>query len=458
MIGAGAHRTLGILRAAMHEPGVLDGGIIHLYDLNSRRAKAMQQMLHKTPEYLRARCDIRYEGTLESALEGADVVGVILPAGSAEAYALGHAPSIKHGFISSDNVSPSGAFCAMRIAPVLMDIAAKMKRICPQAWLVNFANPIAVLSSMVEHHFGIPTLGVCAGYTNHQWDIPRLFSKDEEATDLTVATAGVNHLSYILEGTWQGQDLFELMTNRGAQEIELELQPWWPDALKPIIQRSVRRLDRLWKELGVLVFSTEGDGMDHLMYEEAVRALREKGVMSADKVKSSLRAQAAKRTEADHSFEVLLSKDLTAEFWTQHWKKDYRFQLPADDIFARIFTGLAGAREMEIVTSRPNSGAIIGIKDRHAVEYTQTIYKNTINHGGPYEIPDCVHGITAGLAAHQTLLGDALAHKDPKEIAHALLSYPIQPYSTSLRQLSRELIEINDTHLLPAYSSAIQYL
>lgn len=58
------------------------------------------------------------------------------------------------------------------------------------------------------------------------------------------------------------------------------------------------------------------------------------------------------------------------------------------------------------------------------VEYSQYFGPDGIRPAGQYEIPDVVHGLTAAIAAHQTLLGDALAQQDPKLFAHALLSYP----------------------------------
>ena len=209
MIGGGAHRVLGILRGAMAIPGVLDGGEIALYDLNTVRSEAMGRMLLKTPEQAQCGCRITWGETLEQALEGADVVGSILPAMAPRSYALSKGVCVRHGYISSDNVSPTGALCGVKIAPVIMNIARTMERVCPNAWMINFVNPTAVLSGMVNNHTTIRALGVCQGFTNHLWDIPRLFGRDEEVTSLAVESAGVNHLSYVLKGKWKGEDLFE---------------------------------------------------------------------------------------------------------------------------------------------------------------------------------------------------------------------------------------------------------
>ena len=462
MVGGGALRVLGIVRGALAIPEVLDGGEVYLYDLNVARAEAMGRMLLKTPEQQRAGCLIRWGDQLEEALAGADIVGMILPASRPKSFDLGIRPSLERGFISSDNVSPNGAICAVKIAPVVMHVARMMETHCPQAWLINFVNPVAVLSGMVNNHTKIRALGVCQGFTNHLWDISRIFGRDEQASALEVEAAGINHLSYVLRGTWQGKDLFEALERRMAGGWQLgTLQPWWNDYMRRNIANSMNKLVRVWQELGVLIFSTEGDGMAHLMYEETVEESRKQHVdRSEAELDQELQNKWEQRAEIDRQFQSLLARDLDEAFWENQWRQDLVFKRQDEDIFVRIFAALAGVKEARIATSRPNHGAIAGIKDRHVVEYSQSLFKDQIRpiSDQPYEIPDVVHGLTAALAAHQTLLGDALAAQDPKLLAHALLSDPVKLYSQAARTLYKELIQIAGAEILPAYSRAVEYL
>ena len=462
MIGGGALRVLGIMRGALAIPAVLDGGEIYLYDLNVARAEAMGRMLLKTPEQNRAACHIRWGDHLEEALSGADIVGMILPASRPKSFGLGIAPSLDRGFISSDNVSPNGAVSAVKIAPVVMNIARKMEIHCPKAWLINFVNPVAVLSGMVNNHTTIRALGVCQGFINHLWDIPRLFGKDEQAERLEVECAGINHLSYVMKGTWNDDDLFDALNRRMSGEWQMcDLQPWWSDAMRSNIRGSIIKLARIWKELDVLIFSTEGDGMAHLMYQEAVTESRANHrECSEAELDESLQKKWEGRLAADCQFQAMLSQDLDQAFWENHWQKDLTFKRQDEDIFVRIFGALAGVKEARIATSRLNEGAIAGIKHRHVVEYSQVLFKDQIRPASdrPYEIPDVVHGLSASLAAHQTLLGDALATEDPRQLAHALLSYPVKPYSQDARSLYKDLLKIAGTEIKPEYAKAADYL
>lgn len=460
VVGGGAHRVLGIMRAIMAVPNVMNGGEIALYDLNPVRAEAMGRMLLKTPEQSKSGCRITWGAALEESLEGANIVNVILPAADRRPFSLAKGICARHGFISSDNVSPTGAMCAISIAPVLLHIARTMEKICPEAWLVNFVNPVAVISGMINNHTRIRTLGVCQGFTNHLWDIPRIFGNDEQAQFLDVHSAGVNHLSYIIRGTWQGADLLESLRERiGPDWHPPTINEWWDEFTKRNILRSVNRMVRIWRKLGVLVFSSEQDGMDHLEYDLAVEHLRsECQDPSRAQIDAEVDRYAARRSEEDRSFEACLQADLDERFWSNHWKTDMRFARTDEDVIVRITAAIAGIQPATIATSRPNHGAIQGIKDRYVVEYTQTLFGNDIQAAGAYEIPDAVHGITASLSAHQTMLGDALAVDDPKMLAQALLSYPIQPYSSMATSLYRELFEAFDARISAPYKDAVKFL
>jgi alpha-galactosidase/6-phospho-beta-glucosidase family protein len=349
--------------------------------------------------------------------------------------------------------------CAVRIAPVLLGIARRMEAICPDAWLVNFVNPVAVISGMINNHTKIKSMGVCAGFVNHLWDISRIFGCDEEAKDLSVRTAGVNHLSFITHGTWQNRDLFEMLDAHLSKAWEPPvLQSRWNDTAKQSIQYSVSRLVRYWRELGALVFSTEGDGLDHLMYDEAVRMRLEQHVdVSEAGVVERMKARQASRDEADQSFTKWSQQDLDGSFWDPAVNPDSRFWRKDQDIFVRIFTALSGVVESEVAVSVPNRGAIEGIKDRHVVEYTQHLSTAGLVSAcpdGKYVIPDVVHGLVSGLATHQTMLGDALATEDPVLLAKAMLAYPVKSYTQDARALFRDLFDIWDADLLPAYRLA----
>ncbi|MEI8195088.1 MAG: hypothetical protein WCI73_04185, partial [Phycisphaerae bacterium] len=307
----------------------------------------------------------------------------------------------------------------------------------------------------------INSLGVCAGYTNHQWDLARIFGKDEQRTDFDVDVAGVNHLSYIVRGRIKGQgDLFDALDRRLARGVTVpKLQPCWSKAAQKNIAGSVISIDRFYRELGVLIFSTEGDGMLHLRYDEDLAAARKKfKPWTAAGLRAALQAGAEARQKENREFQAHLTKDLDAEFWRREQTAGGWFTRVDHDIFVEIMRGLAGVRRIKIATSRPNNGAVEGFTDRTVLEYSQIIEKGKIRPAGRYTVPAVVHGLTSGLAVHQTMLGDALATDDPKLLAQALMAYPVQPYCQAQRALYKELARINQDEISPKLRRVAEYL
>jgi len=459
-IGGGAHRLLGILRDALSDPVLFENGEICLYDLMPERTRTMARLIERTPEFVKSNCRITHGLSLEASLDGADVVGVIFPAGSQKSAMLGDDICAKHGFLTSDNVSPNGAMHGLKAGPILLDIARKMETYCPNAWLVDFVNPVAVFSGMVNNHTKIKALGVCAGYTNHQWDIARLLGQDTQFTHVKVEAAGVNHMSFITRGELDGQDIFKLIDKSLADGWTMPvMQPRWSASSVAMITNSVTQLARIYKELGVLIFSTEGDGMAHLHYDEAVRkSAPGRPPLPLAEIDQIVGQSRASRIEADRIFASHLDQNLDAAFWAEADRMGSDFGIVRDDIFVRIMRGASGIEPVDIVASNLNRGAVAGIDDRTVVEYSQTLYKGTIKPRGTLFIPAVVQGIVSGLAAHQTMLGDAIATQDPRLLAQALLAYPWMPYSAASKAVFRELIVANGDEVSPPLRKAVEYL
>jgi alpha-galactosidase/6-phospho-beta-glucosidase family protein len=456
-VGGGAHRHLGIIRGALARKPVFDGGEIVLYDIAQPRAEAMGRMVMKSPEFADISCRVTWDASLEGALDGADAVSVVLMAGSARSFALGNLASQKRGFMSSDQLSPNGAFLALKGGPILMGIARKMERRCPDAWLIDFANPVAVLSAAVNNHTRIRCLGVCAGYQNHAWDLSRLMGRDELDHGFDVDVAGVNHLSFILGGTYRGQDLYKLLAKHLTPEWRPpRYQPWWSAVTKRNITYGLRRLVELFHKFGVVIFSTEGDGMAHLFYEQMMA--RNKTRLTRAGIEAGLKHGPKAKEEADRRFRALLDRDLDADFWANHWKTDFAFRREDHDIIVKILSALAGAGEEKIVASHPNRGAVDGFKDRTVLEYSQLLSRKRFRAAGRYTIPDAFHGTISALATHQTLLGDAIGTEDPKALYHALYAYPVKHNSRAAHALYRDLLAINRDEVPKAFQAARQYL
>ena len=445
-VGGGSHRYVGIGRSLLAVHELMDGGEINLYDPAVQRAEAVGRMLTKSPEYPHGNCTVTWGTTLEEALEGADIVFVVLMAGSRKNFELLKLTSCRHGFIASDQLSPSGAMLALKGGPILMDLAQKMERHCPDALLVNFANPVAVLSAAVNNHTAVQCLGVCAGYTNHQWDLTRLlYGKDEQWSDYDIRCAGVNHLSFILPGSRHaGRDLYELAEKAITEDsASPPLSERWNEATRQNIRNSVRRLAQFYRKYGYLVFSSEGDGLLHLDMEGGYSPAAEAGARrTEEKLHEAVRRAEADRAEANRRFEAWLDTDLDEAAWNTE-RPDALYLLRADeDVMVQIARAAGGGEALSVATSFPNRGAVSGFKDRTVLEYSQVLDNNGIHPLENLEVPEVFQGLMGDLATHQTLLGDAIATRDPRLFFEACYNYPVKRDTADAKALWRQLLKL----------------
>jgi len=453
-IGGGSYRILPIVRGVLAEKRVLRGGEVRLYDLDLARAEAVGRMIMKTPEYKEVRCKVMWTTSLEQALDGTEAVQVGFAVGSPLVNQLSAIASRKHGFMSSDQLSPTGAFLALTAGPTILGFARKMEKLCPDAWFLIFANPVAVYSGLVNNHTKIRALGICAGFRNHMWDLTRLMGRDEERNEYDLEVAGVNHLSFILRGRFRGEDLYEVLGRYCTKE-------WKPPAIDPKnwlkkhIIDALRRLVWMYQRFGVVIFSTEGDGMAHLFLEDMYEPKRQQEPTMAQ-IRAEIRKSAAARAALDAEFQSLAQRDLEPEFWASP-PRPHIFDRQDNDITVTILKGLGGAGPQRIVTSRPSGGEVEGFKARTVLEYSQLIGPHGIEPYGKLAVPDVFHGLVSALATHQTLLGDAIASQDPRLLYHALYAYPVKHDTKASRSLFRDLLKIHAEEIPKNFQKTADY-
>jgi len=234
----------------------------------------------------------------------------------------------------------------------------------------------------------------------------------------------------------------------------------WSSKSRKNITNSVTQLVTIYRQLGVLIFSTEPDGMLHLDYEQVLAKrskLRESAVSSHAQIAASVKKARNQRQKANQDFASYVNRDLTDSFWKAQSFSSI-FGRADDDIFVKILLGIAGIKKVKIVTSRLNNGAISNLPNDVVCEYSQYLYKDKVEPVACHQIPKIVHGIISSLATHQTMLADACATEDPKLLAQALLAYPVRPYSKAARDLYRKLIVINREEIVPSLRTADNYL
>jgi alpha-galactosidase/6-phospho-beta-glucosidase family protein len=446
-IGGGSLRTLPQVRAILAGSRRLHGATIIIHDHDAARGAAVASILEQAPEVIAGAVTVCNEPQLDAALEGADVVSLAIPVGSALTCARSEEASVASGCVGSDQLSLSGAFRSLTGGAIVLDLARRMARHCPRAWLLCFANPVAVYSALVNNHTPIRCLGVCEGFLNHRWDLTRLLlGRDEHRDDYRVAVAGVNHLSFIVRGRWRGGDLLAALAeskppsggDRGPRSITWGLR--WQ-------RESLRRY-------GQAVFSGEGDGL-MVLFPEAMPPSPRQPAAALPRV---VAAAGARRHAAFAAFAAQADRRLPPAFWRAADRAGSGpFARARSGAMVEAVRALAGERRW-LVASRPNRGAVAGFDDRTVLEHSFTLCHERLLPDAGLAVAPTVRGLVCALADHQTLLADAIAAQDARLFARALAAWPIGRGTAAPVDLCRELLRIHAAEIPTVFRQAGRWL
>ncbi|WBW99087.1 alpha-glucosidase/alpha-galactosidase [Oceanirhabdus sp. W0125-5] len=207
-----------VLGDVMLTPALRDSHIA-LYDIDHKRLKESEIMLNNINRNSNEnRAEIVAYTDRKEALRGADyVVNAIQVGGYEPCTVTDFEIPKKYGLRQTiaDTIGIGGIFRSLRTIPVLFDFAKDMEEVCPDAWFLNYTNPMATLTGAMLRGTNIKTVGlchsvqVCAKYLLKGLDIP------EE--DVQWKIAGINHMAWLLEISRNGQDLYPEIKRRALE-------------------------------------------------------------------------------------------------------------------------------------------------------------------------------------------------------------------------------------------------
>ena len=105
---------------------------------------------------------------------------------------------------------------ALRSIAVMRDIVDDMERRCPDAWLVNYTNPVNIVSEAITHQSPIRCVSLCEGPLVFPAGIARLAGLDPSRLDATLV--GLNHTGWTVRHLYDGADVMPLITEADERQ------------------------------------------------------------------------------------------------------------------------------------------------------------------------------------------------------------------------------------------------
>lgn len=214
-----------VIGDCMCSPSLCDS-VFALYDIDGERlneSKTIIEAMQKANgDHGKVECYLGVENR-KDALRGANFVVNAIQVGLYDPCTIidFEVPK-KYGLRQTigDTLGIGGIMRALRTIPVMADFAADMEEVCPDAYFLNYTNPMAMLSGYMQRYTGVKTVGLCHSVQTCTSDLLEQLGMSDRAEGRKELIAGINHMGWLLEiQDKNGVDLYPEIKKRAAEKL-----------------------------------------------------------------------------------------------------------------------------------------------------------------------------------------------------------------------------------------------
>jgi alpha-galactosidase len=417
---------------------VLEGSEIVLHDINPHTLAAVAEHGRAFIEEHKLPCTISATTNRAEAFQGADFIIISIEIGSRfELWEQDWRVPQQYGVqqVYGENGGPGGLFHSLRIIPPILEICADIARICPQATVFNFSNPMSRICTTVHRAFPeLKFIGMCHEIGSLPNYLPRILGVPYEA--LEVRAAGLNHFSVVLSAQYKdtGKDAYP--------DIRAKAPAFFGN------MPSMAAVHKYFKETGMRVRSSE----DFAALQG--EAWPERRVFQVILEKFGLLPITSDSHFGEYiqwAYDVTDHKGIL-DFY--NFYKDYlsniqpHIELRLKERIIAIIEGiLTDAGYIEEAVNVPNKGLIANLPEWIVVEVPARIDKDGV-HGLPMgALPHGFAGLLMNQVAVHDLTAEAVIHKSRALALQALLVDPIVSQYQGVAEMLDTMIEYQEKWL-----------
>lgn len=268
-LGAGSHFTIPLFTDLLHIPNQ-QGGTFCLVDTDAERLQRMEKVARLLAEKhgLADRWKIQATTERTDVLEGTDYLINTIDVGGVENLAADYDIPREYGIDQciGDTIGPGGLFKSLRTIPVWLEVLRDAEEFCPEALVLNYTNPMAMMCLAGFRASSMQAVGLCHSVqgTSH------LLAKRAGVPypELDWECAGINHLAWFTKLRHKGQDLYPLLKEKAA--LDIAGNPSDPDDAKDLVRKD------MMIHFGAFITESSGHLSEYLPYYRKRKDLLEK--------------------------------------------------------------------------------------------------------------------------------------------------------------------------------------
>jgi len=219
ILGGGSNFVPGFAGTMCNYPGVFTNAQVRLYDTDMSRVVLIKTFCRKYSEFKKIPMTFTEVPELDASLEGADFVITNFRIGGINAIALDETIPPRFGYWGEETAGPGGMFMSMRTVPVVVDVAKRMEKLCPDGWLINYANPTNHITDAVFRTSSTKCVGLCDGFIEPSHCIAASLGI-EDYKSISVRHAGINHCAWTYRAEIGNRDLLKELEDLTEEQLE----------------------------------------------------------------------------------------------------------------------------------------------------------------------------------------------------------------------------------------------
>ena len=205
LLGGGGFRVPLVHSALLRDthPRRIDEVVLH--DVDTGRLQAVEHILRQQAHDAPAAPKVTTTTDLDAAIEGADFVFSAIRVGGLEGRTADERVALDLGVLGQETTGPGGLAYGLRTVPVAVDVAERVRRLAPSAWVINFTNPAGMITQAMQTVLGDRVMGICDSPIGLGRRAAHALGIDGAATHF--GYSGLNHLGWLHRLEHDGQDV-----------------------------------------------------------------------------------------------------------------------------------------------------------------------------------------------------------------------------------------------------------
>ena len=419
-IGAGSFGfTRKLVRDLVTFP-LLEGATIALMDIDAERLGYIKNAVDRIVQEGGRSATVMTTLDRAEALRDADAVICTILSGGVQVWRHDLEIPKKYGVDINigDTRGPAGIFRALRTIPVMLDICHNMERYCPDAILLNYTNPMAMLCRAMQRETRVLVTGLCHSVQGTAAMLARWIGAPLE--EVEYVSAGINHQSFYIKYEWNGEDAYPLIREAVS---------------RPEIYREELVRNEMLLHLGYYVTESSGHNSEYNWWFRKRADLIERYCSDGTGWNPGKYAYSVNR----HLERADTWKQSIGEWLSESQPLDLQ---RGNEYAAHIVNAYLGGDPYKFNGNVPNRGLISNVPKGVCVEVPVYADKSGLNaiHVGALP-PQCAALVNVSVASEEMAVEGCLAG-DPTLVYHAIAYDPLTASVLSLAEIKRMVNEM----------------